>query len=159
MKKNLYFQCYWQLRFRLPPPPRACFVDKNHNGSFDKGEKVLKDVKVSDGLNVVKPMQTVCTPCPDTNVSDLFSSPSSGYKAGDKHYHPITAAAGNYDFGLIPYQAGIDKKGAHRFIQVSDTEIFNTTGNEAWAENIRQYAANENRLLSYIPATSATKRD
>ena len=30
------------------------FVDKNHNGSFDKGEKVLKDVKVSDGLNVVK---------------------------------------------------------------------------------------------------------
>ena len=21
------------------------FVDKNHNGSFDKGEKVLKDVK------------------------------------------------------------------------------------------------------------------
>ena len=24
------------------------FVDKNHNGSFDKGEKVLKDVKAKN---------------------------------------------------------------------------------------------------------------
>lgn len=120
------------------------FVDKNHNGSFDKGEKVLKDVKVSDGLNVVKTDANGMYTLPGHERERfVFITLPSGYKAGDKHYHPITAAAGNYDFGLIPYQAGIDKKGAHRFIQVSDTEIFNTTGNEAWAENIRQYAANE----------------
>lgn len=120
------------------------FVDKNHNGSFDKGEKVLKDVKVSDGLNVVKTDANGMYILPGHERERfVFITLPSGYKAGDKHYHPITAAAGNYDFGLIPYQAGIDKKGAHRFIQVSDTEIFNTTGNEAWAENIRQYAANE----------------
>lgn len=160
MKKNLYFNVIGSFASGCRRPPRACFVDKNHNGSFDKGEKVLKDVKVSDGLNVVKTDANGMYTLPGHERERfVFITLPSGYKAGDKHYHPITAAAGNYDFGLIPYQAGIDKKGAHRFIQVSDTEIFNTTGNEAWAENIRQYAANENRLLSYIPATSATKRD
>ena len=29
------------------------FVDENKNGLFDKGEKLLQDVSVSDGLNVV----------------------------------------------------------------------------------------------------------
>ena len=97
------------------------FVDKNHNGSFDKGEKVLKDVKVSDGLNVVKTDANGMYTLPGHERERfVFITLPSGYKAGDKHYHPITAAAGNYDFGLIPYQAGIDKKGAHRFIQVSD---------------------------------------
>ena len=30
------------------------YVDANRNGVYDKGEKVLKDVWVSDGLNVVR---------------------------------------------------------------------------------------------------------
>ena len=30
------------------------FVDKNNNGVFDKGEKPMAGVAVSDGLNVVK---------------------------------------------------------------------------------------------------------
>ena len=30
------------------------FVDVNHNGRWDKGETLVKDVSVSDGLNVVK---------------------------------------------------------------------------------------------------------
>lgn len=30
------------------------FVDANHNGRFDKGEKLISKVSVSDGLNVVQ---------------------------------------------------------------------------------------------------------
>lgn len=30
------------------------FVDKNDNGIYDSGEKLLKGIKVSDGLNVVE---------------------------------------------------------------------------------------------------------
>ena len=30
------------------------YVDSNRNGIYDKGEKVLKGIRVSDGLNVVK---------------------------------------------------------------------------------------------------------
>ena len=30
------------------------FVDRNQNGLFDAGEKALKNIGVSDGLNVVK---------------------------------------------------------------------------------------------------------
>ena len=120
------------------------YVDKNKNGIFDKGEKVLKDIKVSDGLNVVK-----------TDANGMFTLPGhkrerfifitlpSGYKPYDKHYHPITTTTKNYDFALVTYQSGINKKGAHRFVQISDTEIFNTTGNERWVKDLRQYAANE----------------
>ena len=145
MKKELIFSML--LAASLPAAATyhgRVYVDKNRNGIFDKGEKVLKDVKVSDGLNVVK-----------TNANGMFTLPGhkrerfifitlpSGYKTCDKHYHPITTATDNYDFGLIPYQTGIDKKGAHRFVQISDTEIFNTTGNERWVKDIRQYTANE----------------
>ena len=30
------------------------FVDENDNGIYDSGEKLLKGIKVSDGLNVVE---------------------------------------------------------------------------------------------------------
>ena len=33
---------------------RKGFVDENDNGIYDSGEKLLKGIKVSDGLNVVE---------------------------------------------------------------------------------------------------------
>ena len=40
------------------------YEDVNGNGSFDKADRPLKDVKVSDGLNVVKRQPTVLFPSP-----------------------------------------------------------------------------------------------
>ena len=47
-------------------------------------------------------MQTVCTPCPDTNVSDLFSSPSPSqtekrYPAEINKRYPILNYSMTYD--------------------------------------------------------------
>ena len=51
------------------------YVDSNRNGIYDKGEKVLKGIRVSDGLNVVKRMPKEYMHFPDTNGNDLSSSP------------------------------------------------------------------------------------
>lgn len=161
MKKEFIFSMLLAASLPAAAHHGRVFVDKNHNGSFDKGEKVLKDVKVSDGLNVVKTDANGIYTLPGHERERfVFITLPSGYKAGGKHYHPITTTDENYDFGLIPYQAGIGKKGAHRFIQISDTEIFNIL--PAMKHGLR-ISANmppmKNRLLSYIPATSAMKRD
>lgn len=80
------------------------FVDKNHNGSFDKGEKVLKDVKVSDGLNVVKTdangMYTLpghererfvfITLPPDTKPVTSTTTPSRGCRELRFRPHPLS---------------------------------------------------------------------
>lgn len=73
----------------------------------------------------------------------IFITPPSRYKTFNQHYLPIQTATTSYDFGLIPYEAGISSQGTHRFIQVTDSEIFNTSNNEAWVDDIRKYAHNE----------------
>lgn len=54
------------------------YADTNGNGRHDKGEKVLGNVMVSDGLNVTKHCPTVLIPCPDMPGSAfcLFPCPA-----------------------------------------------------------------------------------
>ena len=104
------------------------YVDSNRNGIYDKGEKVLKGIRVSDGLNVVK-----------TNAEGVYTL---------QYYRRINGTGQTYDFGLQPWKGRIKPNGSHRFIHISDTEIFNTENQEDWANNIRDYAANEN--ISFI---------
>lgn len=121
------------------------YVDKNNNGVFDKGEKTLKNIKVSDGLNVVETgADGTFTLSGHSRERFIFITTPSGYKTLNRHYHKIRKETDRYDFGLLPYDAGIRKDGSHSFVQITDTEIFNTTHNEAWVENIRDYAANQN---------------
>ena len=120
------------------------YVDANRNGVYDKGEKVLKDVRVSDGLNVVK-----------TNAEGLYTLPGhererfvfittpSGYKTDNRYYQQINSEEQFYDFGLQPWKERIQPDGSHKFIHISDTEIFNTDDQESWANNVRDYAANQ----------------
>ncbi|RHO74001.1 hypothetical protein DW083_04150 [Parabacteroides sp. AF48-14] len=120
------------------------YVDANRNGVYDKGEKVLKDVRVSDGLNVVR-----------TNAEGLYTLPGhererfifittpSGYKTDNRYYRRISGEEQTYDFGLQPWKGRIRPDGSHKFIHISDTEIFNTDDQESWANNIRDYAANQ----------------
>ena len=120
------------------------FVDKNNNGIWEKGEKTLKGIKVSDGLNVVETATDGTYTLPGHGREKfIFITTPSGYKTMNRHYHRIETKEKGYDFGLIPYNPGIRKDGSHRFIHISDTEIFNTTHHEDWVNNVRDYAANE----------------
>lgn len=120
------------------------FDDRNANGLFDKSDRPMANVAVSDGLNVVLTDSKGHFSLPG-HASQRFvtvSSPS-GYKTVGNHYLRIEPATALYDFALTRYDDDASRDGSHRFIQVTDTEIFNTSGNEAWVDDIRRYAANE----------------
>ena len=120
------------------------FVDRNQNGVFDAGEKALKNVSVSDGLNVVKSDKNGQFTLPGhPGERFIFITTPSGYLTKNKHYLPVKPATESYDFALIPYNAGIANDGSHQFLQVTDSEIFNTENNERWVADLRAYAKTE----------------
>lgn len=120
------------------------FVDENDNGIYDSGEKLLKGIKVSDGLNVVETESDGKFVLPGHEKERfIFITVPSGYKAVYNHYRKIDDSTVSYDFGIVPYTVGIDNKGSHRFIQITDTEISQVQGNENWAENLHRYSVNE----------------
>jgi len=120
------------------------FVDTNKNGIYDKGEKTLEGISVSDGLNVVKTDANGMFNLPGhSRERFIFITTPSGYKTDNSYYKAIESDIVSYDFGLYVWNDRINNDGSHRFVHISDTEIFNTTNNELWANNIRDYAANE----------------
>lgn len=117
------------------------FVDKNGNNSFDKGEKTLAGVCVTDGLNVVETDSHGRFTLPGHQRARFISvTTPSGYKAVENYYIPVTPSAGSYDFALTPWQKA-GKNGENSFIHITDTEIFNTKDHDRWANNLRDYAA------------------
>ena len=125
----------------------SVFVDENRNGIFDRGEKTLSGVMVSDGLNVVKTGSdgSFCLPGYGKERFIFITTPS-GYKADNAYYIRIKADRQSYDFAVIPYEAHIGKDGRHRFVHISDTEIHGSVSNTEhlnWVQDIRDYAVNE----------------
>lgn len=99
---------------------------------------------MSDGLNVTESDRNgsfQLSGHPDARF--VFVTTPSGYKTMNRHYLPVDTTAASYDFGLIPYDPHISRDGSHRFIQITDSEIFDTADQEEWIANIRDYAANE----------------
>ena len=120
------------------------FIDKNKNEIFDKGEKPMAGVLVSDGLNVVKTASDGSFTLPGhARERFIFITTPSGYKTDNKYYHPIKGNQESYDFALQPYEGRIKKDGSHKYVHISDTEIFNTENHSDWVNNVRDYAANE----------------
>lgn len=120
------------------------FVDGNKNGKHDKGEKLLRGVLVSDGLHVVKTDKNgLFTLKGHDRQKFIFITTPSGYKTNNAHYIKIEIEKASYNFGLQPNTVANFKGGKHNFIQLSDTEIFNTKGHEDWVSNLRNYAAAE----------------
>lgn len=120
------------------------FVDANHNGRYDKGEKLMNNISVSDGLNVVKTDAKGGFELPGhAKARFVFITTPSGYKTENAYYHRIEGHEGDYDFALLRYDA-VNADGSHRFIHISDTEIGEVQGHEEWTEGLREYAANEN---------------
>ncbi len=120
------------------------FDDRNSNGVFDKNDRPMANVAVTDGLNVTLTDAKGRFTLPG-HASQRFVSVTSpsGYKPVGKHYRRIGADTPDYDFAMTRYNDGASRNGSHRFIQVTDSEIFNTEGNEAWVDDVRRYAANE----------------
>lgn len=66
------------------------YVDSNRNGVYDKGEKVLKDIRVSDGLNVVKTnAEGVYTLPGHERERFIFITTPSGYRTDNQYYRRI----------------------------------------------------------------------
>lgn len=120
------------------------FVDNNTNGVFDKGEKTMAGVLVSDGLNVVKTATDGSFTLPGHDKERfIFITTPSGYRTDNKHYLRINSDRQAYDFGLQAYKGGIQKDGSHKYVHIADTEIFNTENHGDWVGNVRDYTANE----------------
>lgn len=114
------------------------YVDRNKNQRYDKGDRAAKGVLVSDGWHVVKtgPDGTFVLPG-YAGERFIFITVPSGYKC-EKYFCRIGSNT-EYEFGLQAYP-GVGKDGRHHFIQISDTEIFNTQGHEDWVNNLKEYA-------------------
>lgn len=144
MKKYIYLLLWATALPAVASHHGRVFVDNNRNGIWDQGEKTLKGIRVSDGLNIVETASDgTYTLTGHDRERFVFITTPSGYQTMNRHYYKIEAKKESYDFGLLPYNAGISKDGTHRFIHISDTEIFNTTHHEDWGKNIRDYATNE----------------
>ena len=97
------------------------FIDTNHNGSWDKGETLMKGVSVSDGLNVVQTDSKGCFTLPGHDKERfIFITTPSGYKTENAYYRRIEGNDTSYDFGLLRYDA-VKGDGSHKFIHISDT--------------------------------------
>lgn len=123
------------------------FVDSNGNGTYDKGEKLLPGIAVSDGLNVVKTdSKGRFTLNGYEKTRFIFITTPSGYKTYNRHYIPVSASTTEYDFGVLPLKGKrIAADGKHKFIHISDTEIFkDVMGQGKWLKNLKEFAANSN---------------
>lgn len=119
------------------------YVDANRNGRYDKGEKLLAGVCVSDGLNVVKTGKDGSFSLPGHERQRfVFITTPSGYRS-DKYYLRAEGEDKSYDFGLQEWKGRIARDGSHSFLHVADTEIFNTTNQDDWANELRDCATNE----------------
>ena len=145
MKKTFLISCLLVASFPVMAAYTGhVYVDKNKNGVFDKGEKPMSGVKVSDGLNVVETAADGSFTLPGhAGERFIFITTPSGYKTYNRHYHKIEDKQASYDFGLMPYDGGLGKDGSHKYIHIADTEIFNTKNHDEWVNNVRDYAANE----------------
>lgn len=120
------------------------FVDSNQNGLYDVGEKTLKEVLVSDGLNVTTTSsQGEYLLTGHAKEKFIFITTPSGYKTNNAYYKRIQPSVNQYDFGVLPCNGAVEKDGTHRFIHLSDTEIRETSGHDDWVSNLRDYATNE----------------
>ena len=116
------------------------YVDANRNGVYDRGERLLKNVSVSDGRNVTKTSARGEYTLPGhSRERFVFITMPSGYKSG-QYYQAIQKGKNQYDFGVQAYDAHLGTKGAHRFVHISDTEISSTVDQTDWVADLRNYA-------------------
>ena len=149
--KQTFFQVVCLLMFLLTIPfplyaqyTGRVFEDRNWNGVYDKGDKLLPKVAVSDGLHVVQTdaKGTYLLPGHE-RMRFLFITTPSGYKTFNAFYQQVRKGTSSYDFALYPCSVGIKSDGSHQFIHLSDTEISTEEGHDMWSRQLCEYADNE----------------
>ncbi|GBU08318.1 phosphoesterase [Bacteroidales bacterium] len=115
------------------------FLDSNGNGLFDKGDKALSGIMVSDGLNVTITKADGSFVLQGNAKARFISiTRPSGYKI-NKSYIPIQEQYDvSYNFAM--QACDISKNKSFSFIHITDTE--SSVGGK-WVSNLRDYARNE----------------
>lgn len=116
------------------PHSGKVYVDLNQNGRPDPGEKTLKGILVTDGLNVVKTDESGGFRLPErTGATMIYISMPSGYQS-KSFYYPLEGKRKSFDFGLQPYS--FDTSAGFSFVQITDTE---TPEYGPWIDNLKDY--------------------
>ena len=139
------------------------YVDANANRRYDKGEKLLSGVSVTDGLNVVQSDASGNFSLDGhPNARFVYISLPNGYRCED-YYLRIDSTRTHYDFALQAADpASVKADGTHRFVHISDTHIFDiertaADGHAVSTRQLRDYVANEH--IAFVVHTGDITRE
>lgn len=115
------------------------YVDTNQSGTFDKGDKPLAGVMVTDGMNVVKTDKKGRFSLSGFEKTRFISITTPAGFETHQFYLPVKEDRKSYDF--IVTESERTKAREHSFIQITDTEV--TGGMGRWVTDLQQYIKNE----------------
>ncbi len=105
------------------------YVDINQSGTFDKGDKPLEGVMVTDGMNVVKTDRKGRFSLSGFEKTRFISITTPAGFETQQFYLPVKEDRKSYDF--IVTESERTKGREHSFIHITDTEV--TGGMGRWA--------------------------
>ena len=115
------------------------YIDADQSGIFNKGDKPLAGVMVTDGLNVVKTDKKGRFSLPGFEKTRFITiTTPAGYET-QHFYLPVKENRKSYDFLLTESER--TKSEEHSFVQITDTEV--TGGMGRWVTDLQQYIKNE----------------
>lgn len=116
-------------------------IDSNGNGMADDTDRGLQGVVITDGCNVVSTDDDGAFTLPGyARTRFIAMTTPAGYRTG-RYYLPVADSIAAYNFLLSAHDASAESN--HRFIQITDTEIFNRGVDERWCSYLRDYIAAE----------------
>lgn len=115
------------------------YVDTNQSGTFDKGDKPLVGVMVTDGMNVVKTDKKGRFSLSGFEKTRFISITTPAGFETQQFYLPVKEDRKSYDF--IVTESERTKTREHSFIHITDTEV--TGGVGRWVTDLQQYIKNE----------------
>ncbi len=115
------------------------YIDTAQSDIFNKGDKPLAGVMVTDGLNVAKTDKKGRFSLPGFEKTRFITiTTPAGYET-QHFYLPVTENRKSYDFLLTESERTKSKE--HSFVQITDTEV--TGGMGRWVTDLQQYIKNE----------------
>lgn len=115
------------------------YVDTDQSGLFNKGDKPLAGVMVTDGLNVVKTDKKGRFSLPGFDKTRFISITTPAGFETEQFYLSTKENRKSYDFILTESER--TKAREHSFVQITDTEV--TGGMGRWVTDLQQYVKNE----------------
>jgi len=136
--RPLAFSFLFLLFVQVPLPAQwmgRVFVDSNENGVYDKGELLLQDAVVSNGLHITRSGSDGTYELPAWEKARFVTLYSGPHFYTLTRFHRIIKGRGEYHF---PVRLK-DKKETTTFLHVSDTETYEA---KEWYNDLRAYIRN-----------------